>query len=68
MLELILAYPNCDVDLPNRMERATPLHCAAKIEDDDLRLHVIQSLMEAGCDPKYVPSLLLLNWDGTMHG
>lgn len=53
VLEYILAYSGCDVDPINRIERATPLHLAARIPDPELRLYVVQSLLEAGADTKY---------------
>jgi hypothetical protein len=52
VLEHILSHPKCDVDPQNRLERSTPLHLAVKIDDDDLRLHVVQSLLEAGANTK----------------
>ena len=55
VLEYILAYPECDVDPINRIERATPLHLAARIPDPELRLQVVQSLLEAGADTKDSP-------------
>lgn len=51
-----MAYPGCDVDPQNRLERATPLHLAAKISDADLRVQVVESLVEAGADTKCVTS------------
>lgn len=54
VLEHILAYPECDVDPLNRLERATPLHLAVRIADPEIRLHVVESLLEAGADTKYV--------------
>ncbi|KAF8324061.1 hypothetical protein DL93DRAFT_2037128, partial [Clavulina sp. PMI_390] len=52
VIEHILAYPDCDVDLQNRVERATPLHLAAKLVDPEMRLHMVQSLIDAGADTK----------------
>lgn len=52
MLEHILEHEDCDVDPINRLEGATPLHLALKIEDSKLRQYVVQSLLEAGADWK----------------
>ncbi|TEB32401.1 ankyrin [Coprinellus micaceus] len=51
VLEHILSHPSCDVDPLNRLDRATPLHLAvARLEDKDLRKHVVESLLDAGAD------------------
>ena len=52
VLEHILEQEGCDVDPQNRIEKATPLHLALRIEDDDLRLAVFESLLDAGADTK----------------
>ncbi|KAI0756448.1 ankyrin [Daedaleopsis nitida] len=52
ILEHILEQDGCDVDPQNRIEKATPLHLALRIEDDDLRKAVVESLLDAGADPK----------------
>ncbi|KAI0714756.1 ankyrin [Earliella scabrosa] len=52
ILEHLLEYEGCDVDLQNRTEGATPLHLALRIEDDDLRKAVVESLLDAGADYK----------------
>lgn len=49
-LEHILAQEGCDVDPQNRIERATPLHAALTIADNELRLHIVESLLDAGAD------------------
>ncbi|OCB90376.1 ankyrin [Sanghuangporus baumii] len=49
-LEHLLEYDGCDVDPINRLEGATPLHLALKLEDPELRLHIANSLLEAGAD------------------
>lgn len=49
-LEHILSHDECDVDPINHIEKATPLHLAMKIEDPELRLHIVNSLLEAGAD------------------
>lgn len=58
VLEHLLSYEGCDVDLQNRLERDTPLHAAIKHLnlDPELRNYVVESLLEAGADPKYVAS------------
>jgi len=51
-LEHILEQDGCDVDIQNRLERATPLHLAIRLEDEELRRYVVASLLDAGADPK----------------
>lgn len=50
VLEHILSHDDCDVDPINRLERATPLHLAVKIDDTELRRQVVESLLDAGAD------------------
>ncbi|KAH9854298.1 ankyrin [Lenzites betulinus] len=50
ILEDLLEQDGCDVDPQNRIEKATPLHLALRIEDDELRLAVASSLLDAGAD------------------
>ncbi|KAF9561614.1 ankyrin [Agrocybe pediades] len=50
VLEHILSHDECDVDPINRTDRATPLHLAAQIQHVDLRLHIFESLLDAGAD------------------
>ncbi|PPR02352.1 hypothetical protein CVT24_011696 [Panaeolus cyanescens] len=50
VLELILSDDNCDVDPINHLDKATPLHLAAKIEHAALRFHICESLLDAGAD------------------
>ncbi|KDQ31535.1 hypothetical protein PLEOSDRAFT_49912 [Pleurotus ostreatus PC15] len=50
VLEHILSHDDCDVDPINRLEGATPLHLAVKLEDHDLRNEVVESLLDAGAD------------------
>ncbi|KAF9055795.1 ankyrin repeat-containing domain protein [Panaeolus papilionaceus] len=50
VLELILSDENCDVDPVNSINKATPLHTAAKIEHAALRFHICESLLDAGAD------------------
>lgn len=52
ILEHILEHEDCDVDPQNRIEKATPLHLALRIEDQDLRTAVVSSLLEAGADTR----------------
>ena len=54
MLEHILSHEDCDVDPINRVNKATPLHLAVQIEEDDIRLYISDSLLEAGADTSYV--------------
>ncbi|GAA5866820.1 hypothetical protein JCM3774_001811 [Rhodotorula dairenensis] len=50
-LSLLLDLDETDVDLQNRLERATPLHLAVKLENPDARQGVIGMLLDAGADP-----------------
>jgi ankyrin repeat protein len=50
VLEHILSHDECDVDPINRIEKATPLHLALQIQHIELRLHVFESLLDAGAD------------------
>ncbi|KAJ6479216.1 ankyrin repeat-containing domain protein [Mycena vitilis] len=50
VLEHILSHEECDVDPINRTEKATPLHLAVRLEGPELRLHIVDSLLEAGAD------------------
>ncbi|RDX46823.1 ankyrin [Lentinus brumalis] len=52
ILEHLLEYDGCDVDLQNRIEKATPLHLALQIDDPETRAAVVSSLLEAGADTK----------------
>ncbi len=54
VLEHILSHEDCDVDPINRIEKATPLHLAVKLEHPELRKHVVDSLLEAGADTSCV--------------
>ncbi|THH31042.1 hypothetical protein EUX98_g3165 [Antrodiella citrinella] len=60
VLEEILSYDGCDVDPINRMEKATPLHLAVRIDDPEMRKYVVDSLLEAGADVTYVLRVFLL--------
>ncbi|KAI0027732.1 hypothetical protein K488DRAFT_81003 [Vararia minispora EC-137] len=50
VLEHILSHEDCDVDPINRLEKATPLHLAVRIEDQEMRKYIVESLLEAGAD------------------
>jgi len=50
VLEHILSHEACDVDPMNKLEKATPLHLALRIEHIALRRHIIESLLEAGAN------------------
>ncbi|PPQ89983.1 hypothetical protein CVT25_009623 [Psilocybe cyanescens] len=50
VLEHILSHEDCDVDPINRLDKATPLHLAVQIQHTELRLHIFDSLLEAGAD------------------
>ncbi|KAF5311845.1 hypothetical protein D9619_002523 [Psilocybe cf. subviscida] len=50
VLEHILSHEECDVDPVNTMGGSTPLHLAVAIEHSELRLHIFESLLEAGAD------------------
>lgn len=52
-MEHLLEQDGCDVDLQNRIERATPLHLALNIDDEELRKAVVESLLDAGADTRY---------------
>jgi len=49
-LEHILSHEYCDVDPQNSLEKATPLHLALKIDEPELRFHIVDSLLEAGAN------------------
>ncbi|KAF9786904.1 ankyrin repeat-containing domain protein [Thelephora terrestris] len=50
VLEHLLCHEECDVDPINRLEKATPLHLAVKIEDPEVRAHFVESLLDAGAN------------------
>ncbi|KAI0333987.1 ankyrin [Cubamyces sp. BRFM 1775] len=52
ILEHLLEHDGCDVDPQNRIEKATPLHLAIRIEDAEVRKAVVASLLEAGADTR----------------
>ncbi|KAK2462860.1 hypothetical protein APHAL10511_005058 [Amanita phalloides] len=50
VLEHILCHVDCDVDPINAVEKATPLHLAAQLNDEELRCFIVNSLLDAGAD------------------
>ncbi|GAA6050794.1 hypothetical protein JCM3770_001649 [Rhodotorula araucariae] len=50
-LTLLLDLEPVDVDLQNRLDRATPLHLAVKLENEAARHGVVEMLLDAGADP-----------------
>ena len=52
VLEHILSHDECDVDPVNRLEGATPLHLAVRLEDEETKKLVVSSLLDAGADTK----------------
>ncbi|KAH8992395.1 ankyrin repeat-containing domain protein [Lactarius akahatsu] len=52
VLNELLEYYGCDVDYTNNIEGATPLHLAVKIEEPELRALIVDSLLDAGADPR----------------
>ncbi|GAA5884766.1 hypothetical protein JCM6882_005384 [Rhodosporidiobolus microsporus] len=50
-LELLLDLEDTDLDIQNRLDRATPLHLAVKLEHEGARQGVIEMLLGAGADP-----------------
>ncbi|KAK4048580.1 hypothetical protein OIO90_005750 [Microbotryomycetes sp. JL221] len=51
VLDLLLDFDATDVDLQNRLEGATPMHLAVKLQNEAARQGVIQMLLDAGADP-----------------
>ncbi|KAL0573159.1 hypothetical protein V5O48_008790 [Marasmius crinis-equi] len=47
VLEHILSHDECDVDPINRTDKETPLHLAVKLDNAELRAHIVESLLEA---------------------
>jgi hypothetical protein len=62
VLEHILSHDECDVDPINKIEKATPLHLAMRIEDPEMRLYMAESLIDAGADLSYVLSFASLGF------
>ncbi|KAH9170527.1 ankyrin repeat-containing domain protein [Lactarius sanguifluus] len=52
VLNELLEYDGCDVDYTNNIEGATPLHLAVKIKEPELRALIVDSLLDAGADPR----------------
>lgn len=61
MLEHILSHEECDVDPVNRLEKATPLHLAVATEDPEVRVYLVESLLEAGADYTFVRLILCVS-------
>jgi len=51
-LEHILSHDECDVDPQNRLGKQTPLHLAMALDNPGLRLHIVQSLLDAGANTR----------------
>jgi len=56
VLNELLEYDGCDVDYINKLEGATPLHLAVKLEEPELRALIVDSLLDAGADPRFALS------------
>ena len=54
VLDRLLEHEGCDVDYINRLEGATPLHLAVKIEEPELRAYITDCLLDAGANMSYV--------------
>ena len=54
MIEHILHHEQCDVDLIDALERATPLHFAVNLEDPEFREYFVGQLLDAGADYRCV--------------
>ena len=54
VLEHILCCDGCDVDPQNRIDKATPLHISLEIKDPQLRYQIVESLLDAGADTRYM--------------
>lgn len=54
MLEYILSHDGCDVDPTNKLEGATPLHLAVKLEEPEARVYFVRELLDAGADYTFV--------------
>ena len=50
-LSLLLDLDETDVDLQNRLENATPLHLAVRLDNPAAKQGVIGMLLDAGADP-----------------
>ncbi|GAA5855406.1 hypothetical protein JCM8547_007814 [Rhodosporidiobolus lusitaniae] len=49
-LSILLETDGTDVDLQNRLDQATPLHLAVKLDNEAARQGVIEMLLDAGAD------------------
>ncbi|KAK9900740.1 ankyrin [Cystobasidium minutum MCA 4210] len=52
VLELLLDFEKTDVDLPEKRDGDTPLHLAVRIQNEGARSWTVQTLLEAGADPR----------------
>jgi len=50
VLEHILCHEECDVDPVNKLEKATPLHLAVRLEHPVARVYFVEELLTAGAD------------------
>jgi ankyrin repeat protein len=60
-LDVLLDQEGVEVDPVNRMEGDTPLHSAARLSaegDEEGAQAVVEMLLEAGADPRYLPPLM----------
>lgn len=48
VIEHILCYEGCNVDPINKIEGATPLHLAVKLESRETREYFVKELLDAG--------------------
>ncbi|KAI0299801.1 hypothetical protein BC826DRAFT_905944, partial [Russula brevipes] len=53
-LNELLEYDGCDVDYTNQLEGLTPLHFAVKIAEPALRALIVDSLLDAGADTRFI--------------
>lgn len=57
-LDVLLDQEGVEVDPRNRMEGDTPLHSAARLSagngSEDEAREIIEMLLEAGADPRYI--------------
>jgi hypothetical protein len=58
-MDELLDQEGLEVDPINKLERATPLHKAVEFAKDEksLGLGLVELLVDAGADPRFVPSL-----------
>ena len=69
-LDLLLDQEGLEVDPLNRMEGNTPLHTAvnyASLKDAVHGLHIVELLIDAGSDPRFVYTLSPLYLCNDLH-